>query len=159
TFRDVEPANVLRRVLPDLLRAPAVEQLGLRGFELVEVREQLATAGVDDGAIDAQSLFELTNGNPLFVREIARAVADGTWRPDRPPRTVLDVVAARLERVSAACRRLVQAAAIVGRDFSLAVTAGALGLPVRDCLPPVDEAIGYGLVDRIGATGEHRFVH
>ena len=158
-FRDVEPASALPRVLPDLLRAPAMERLGLRGFGLVEVREQLAAAGVDEGAIDARSVLDLTGGNPLFVREIARALADGTWRPERPPRTVLDVATARLERVSPDCRRFVQAAAIVGRDFSLAVTVAALGRTVTDCLPLVDEAIVHGLVERVGATGDHRFVH
>jgi hypothetical protein len=44
--------------------------------------------------------------------------------------TVLDVVSARLDRVSAGCRRLVQAAAIVGRDFSLVLVAATLDEPV-----------------------------
>ena len=111
-FRDVEPASLLPRVLPDLLRSPAVERLDLRGFDLAEVREQLsATDGVEPAA-DARTVLDVTGGNPLFVREVARAMADGSWRPDRPPRTVLDVVSARLDRVSAGCRRFVQAAAI-----------------------------------------------
>ena len=159
TFRSVEPVSALPRVLPDLLRTPAMERLGLRGFGLLDVREQLAAAGVEEGAIDPGYVFDLTGGNPLFVREIARALADGTWHPERPPRTVLDVVIARLERVSSDCRRFVQTAAIVGRDFSLAVTAAAFGRTVNDCLSLVDEAIGYGLIDQVGATGDHRFVH
>jgi DNA-binding CsgD family transcriptional regulator len=159
TFRSVEPLSALPRVLPDLLRTPAMQRLGLRGFGLLEVREQLAAAGVEEGAIDARYVLDLTGGNPLFVREIAHALADGTWDPERPPRTVLDVVTARLERVSPDCRRFVQAAAIVGRDFSLAVTAAALGRTVADCLSLVDEAVGHGIIDRVGATGDHRFVH
>jgi DNA-binding NarL/FixJ family response regulator len=159
SFRESEPASALPRVLPDLVRAPAAERLALGGFELVEVREQLAAVGVDEGAIDARSVLDLTNGNPLFVREIARALADGTWRPEHPPRTVLDVVTARLDRVSPGCRAFVQMAAIVGRDFSLGLVATALGVAVTECLPWVDEAIGYGLVDRVGATGGYRFVH
>src|SRR5215468_6796148 len=159
SFRSDEPVSALPRILPDLLRTPATERLSLRGFGLLEVREQLAAAGVEEGAIDPRYVFDLTGGNPLFVREIAHALADGTWHPKHPPRTVLDVVTARLERVSPDCRRFVQAAAIVGRDFSLAVTATAFGRPVDDCLSLVDEAIGYGFIDRVGATGDHRFVH
>ena len=155
TFRDVEPAGVLPRVLPELLRSPGVERLDLRGFGLDEVREQLPVSPVADPC----AVLELTGGNPLFVREVARAVADGTWRPDRPPRTVLDVVGARLDRVSPACRRLVQVAAIVGRDFSLAVVAAALREPIETSLPLVDEAVAHGLVERVAATQEHRFVH
>lgn len=36
--REVEPASVLPRVLPDLLRSPAVERLDLRSFDLAKVR-------------------------------------------------------------------------------------------------------------------------
>jgi predicted ATPase len=118
-FRDVEPAGPLPRVLPDLLRSPATERLHLRGFGIAEVREQLARTTDGSEAADAGAVLDLTGGNPLFVREVARAIAEGTWRADRLPRTVLDLVGARLDRVSAGCRRLVQAAAIVGRDFSL----------------------------------------
>jgi DNA-binding CsgD family transcriptional regulator len=158
-FRDVEPASALRRVLPDLLRSPAVERLDLRGFDLAEVREQLSRTAADAGAGIARAVLNVTGGNPLFVREVARAMADGTWRADRPPRTVLDVVRARLDRVSAGCRRLVQAAAIVGRDFPLALVAATLDEPVTQCLPLIDEAIGYGLLDRVGDSDDYRFVH
>src|SRR5439155_8742615 len=63
------------------------------------------------------------------------------------------------ERVSADCRRLVQASAIAGRDFSLPLVAATLDEPVGLCLPLIDEAIAYGLVDRIGEIGDYRFVH
>ena len=158
TFRDVEPASLLRSILPDLLRGPAVERLDLRGFGLVEVREQLArTAGQSHD--EARAVLDVTGGNPLFVREVARAMADGTWRPDRPPSTVLDLVSARLGHVSAGCRRLVQTAAITGRDFSVPLVAAALGEPVGECLPLIDEAIAYGLIDKVGDAGDYRFVH
>jgi DNA-binding CsgD family transcriptional regulator/tetratricopeptide (TPR) repeat protein len=158
-FRDVEPASALPGVLPDLLRSPGVERLDLRGFDLAEVREQLARTTAKGFAADARAVLEVTGGNPLFVREVAHAMADGTWRPDRSPRTVLDIVGARVGRVSADCRRLVQAAAVVGRDVSLALVAATLDQPVERCLPLIDEAIAYGLLDRVGDVGDYRFVH
>ena len=159
TFRDLEPASVLPRVLPDLLRSPAVERLDLRGFDVGEVREQLSRTAAGSSAADANDVLDLTSGNPLFVREVARAMAEGTWRPDRPPRSVLDVVTARLDRVTPQCRRFVQAAAIVGRDFPLVLVARALDGPVAQYLTIIDEAIAYGLVDAVGDTGDYRFVH
>jgi DNA-binding CsgD family transcriptional regulator len=158
TFREVEPASLLPRVHPDLLRSPAVERLGLRGFDLGEVREQLAGLTGHGTGDDARALLDLTGGNPLFVREAARAMAEGTWQPEHPPRTVLDVVGARLGRLSPGCRRLVQAAAVIGRDVPLALLAATLDEPVARCLPLVDEAVAHGLLDRVG-TGEYRFVH
>lgn len=158
-FRDVEPASILHRVVPDLLGSPAVERLELRGFDLAEVREQLSRMAASDSAADARATLDLTGGNPLFVREVARAMADGTWSPDRPPRTVLDVVRVRLDRVSPECRRFVQAAAVAGRDFPLPLVARTLDEPVAQCLAVIDEAIAYGLLDRIGHSGDYRFVH
>jgi hypothetical protein len=155
-FRDLEPASVLPRVLPDLLRAPVAERIDLRGFELAEVREQLARMTADEAPADARAVLDVTGGNPLFVREVARAMADGSWRPDRPPRTVLEVVGARLDRVSDGCRRLVQAAAILGRDAPLALVAATLDQPVDRGLPLVDEAIAHGLLDRVGDAGDYR---
>jgi DNA-binding CsgD family transcriptional regulator len=158
-FRDSEPGSVLPRVLPDLLRSPAIERLDLRGFGLAEVREELSKTTAAEATADAGAVLDVTGGNPLFVREVARAIADGTWRPDRPPRTVLDVVGGRLDRVSAECRRLVQAAAIVGRDFPLSLVAATLDEPVAQCLPLIDEAIAFGLLDQLGDAGQYRFVH
>ncbi|ADP82878.1 helix-turn-helix transcriptional regulator [Pseudofrankia inefficax] len=183
-FRDREPSDVLARVLPDLLRSPAAARLDLRGFDLAEVRDQLRRmadprrpgapapsppvepAGDREPGGDrppgadetARVVLGVTAGNPLFVREIGRAVADGTWRPDRPPRSVLDVVAARLERVGPGCRRLVQAAAIVGRRFGIGLVASVLAEPVDACLTFADEGVGHGLLDRLGA-GEFQFTH
>ncbi len=159
TFRGADPAGALRAVLPELLRSPAVERFDLRGFGLDDVREQLSLTIGGESTMDARTVLDVTGGNPLFVREIARAMADGTWQADRPPRTVLDVVGARLDRTSARCRRLVEAAAIVGRDFSLPVVAAALSEPIADCFALIDEAIAYGLVQHVGELGAYRFVH
>jgi DNA-binding CsgD family transcriptional regulator len=159
-FRDAEPSDTLSRMLPALLGEPAVERIELPRFGVEEVREQLALLALDvsdRSAAAVDGVIEVSGGNPLFVREVARAMADGTWRPDRPPRSVLDVVRARLDQVSADCRGVLQAAALVGREFSLALVAAARSEPVAGLLPAADEAVGRGLVERIGA--DYRFVH
>ena len=159
-YRDADPGSLLPRMLPDLAGAPGAERLDLRGFDLAEVRAQLSTDATADATDDAtaRTVLDVTGGNPLFVREIARAMADGSWRADRPPRTVLDVVAARLDRLGPEGRRLVQTAAVAGRDFTLPLLAAALDEPVAACLPWLDEVRAHGLVDEVG-PGEYRFVH
>ncbi len=147
TFRN--PA----RPVGELLGSPVVERIDLRGLDLAELREQLPEATIED----LSRVHEVTGGNPLFVKEVARAMADGSWRADRPPRTVLDIVGSRLDRVSADCRRLVQTAAIVGRDFQLGVVVAAMDSTVDECLPLVDEAVAFGFLDHIG--DDLRFVH
>lgn len=137
----------------ELLSSPMAERIDLHGLQLDDLPEQLPQATSDE----LRRVHEVTGGNPLFVKEIGRAMADGSWRADRPPRTVLDIVESRLTRVSPDCRRLVQTAAIVGRDFSLNVVAQAMGLPVDDCLPLVDEAVAFGFLHHV--DDELRFVH
>ncbi|MEV8375122.1 AAA family ATPase [Kribbella sp. NPDC056861] len=139
---------------PGSTRLPAelhqAERLELQRLDLDAVREQLPTATSEQ----LDHIFQVTGGNPLFVTEIARAIADGSWRPDHPPRSVLDIVGSRLERATPDCRRLVQAAAIVGREFQLATVAAVLKVEVEHCLPLVDEAVAFGFLDQLG-----RFTH
>jgi len=135
---------------PRLLAELPAARLDLQGLDLVAIREQLPTATAEQ----VDHVLAITGGNPLFVTEVARAVADGSWRSDRPPRTVLDIVSSRLDRVTDECRRMVQAAAIVGREFQLDTVAAVLGNSVAQCLPLVDEAITFGFLDQ-----NLRFVH
>jgi DNA-binding CsgD family transcriptional regulator len=134
TFRDPCPA------VADLMRS--ADRIDLHGLSADEVAELVGTE-------HAATITELTSGNPLFVTEIARAVGDGTWRADQPPRSVRDIVTARLGRLSPDTRELVKTAALIGRDFDLDLAARASGLPIS----ALDEATTL-----IDATG-HRFVH
>jgi DNA-binding CsgD family transcriptional regulator len=127
--------------LADVLRGPATDRWELRQLGVLEVAEQLPSPDL------AAAVHAVTGGNPMFVREVARAVADGTWDPSRPPRTVVDAVAARLDRLSPACRAALQTAAVAGRDLDLPVVAKVLQTPVEALLPLVDEAVAQGLVD------------
>ncbi len=157
TYRDGASGGGLARALPDLYRAPGVERVHLERFGLAEVRAQLASVGADDDR--AREVLEVTGGNPLFVRETARAIVEGSWRPDRPPRTVVDVVGARVGRLGEADRRFVQAAAVVGRQLTLPLLALVLGVPVAECIAALDRVVAVGLVDQLGDTGEVRFTH
>ncbi|MFI7065978.1 ATP-binding protein [Kribbella sp. NPDC050124] len=132
------------------------ERLDLHALAAPEVAEQLSLATTDPGL--AATVYDVTGGNPLFVRELARAIADGSWRPNEPPpRSVREIVRTRLDRASDDCRHLVQAAAIVGRDFRLQTVAATLQRSVDDCLPLIDEATTLGFVDRL--DNDFRFVH
>ncbi len=134
TFRDPCPA------VADLMRSAV--RIDLHGLSAQEVAE---LAGPEHAA----TIMDLTSGNPLFVTEIARAVADGTWQPDQPPRSVQDIVTARLARLGDEARELIKTAALIGRDFDVDLAVAASGVPIS----ALDEAASL-----IDATG-HRFVH
>ena len=89
-------------------------------------------------------LVERTAGNPFFVEEMVRAlVEDGTlngqagaYRLTRPldpvglPASVQAALSARIDRLAAEHKPLLQSAAVIGRSFSEAVLARVMGKPV-----------------------------
>ena len=62
----------------------------------------------------AQTVHERTEGNPFFVEELARALADGA-EPDHLPPTVEEVLAARIDLLPGAAAALLQTASVIGR--------------------------------------------
>ena len=89
-------------------------------------------------------LIERTGGTPLFLEESVRALADagalegmrGAYRAVRPidisqiPSTVHAVIAARIDRLPAAQKSLLQTAAVIGRDVP-----AELLQPIAGCEP------------------------
>jgi transcriptional regulator with AAA-type ATPase domain len=73
---------------------------------------------VSDGA--AHKILEKSDGNPFFLEELARAVAEesrlGSGR--RLPGTIREVITARIDRLPEEPRRLLQSAAVLGREVS-----------------------------------------
>lgn len=155
-LREPEPGTAAALALPALDRAPGCERLQLRGLQPADVGRQLDALGA--ATVAADEVHGATGGNPFFVREVARAVVDGTWQPGHAPRSVRDAVGARVERLPPQARRLVEAGAVVGLRFPLAVPARMLDLDVRDCLGTADTAVASGLLTQVGA-GELRFAH
>lgn len=132
--------------LAELQRASGAQRCDLLPLDVADVAA-LVPAGER-----AEEVRAVTGGNPLFVVEVARALADGTWDPERPPVSVIDIVTGRLERLSTACRETLELAAVLGRDLDLDVLAAALG---RDPGRELEPAAAQGLVDR----GRMRFTH
>jgi class 3 adenylate cyclase/tetratricopeptide (TPR) repeat protein len=91
-------------------------------------------------------LIERTQGNPFFLEESARALIEtrvlvgqrGAFRlakelsSIRVPATVQAILAARIDRLSADEKRLLQSAAVIGREFSLPLLQSIVGAGVTD---------------------------
>ena len=74
------PHHALAGVMADVRRLPGVEQLAMAGLSAVEVAELLSQAAGhdldDDGRRLAESLHAETEGNPFFVGEVLRHLAE-----------------------------------------------------------------------------------
>jgi hypothetical protein len=149
-------------VIARIGREPVTGRIQLRGLAPAAIRRQLAS--VLGREVDESEVLEaeaLTGGNPFFVGEVALAIADRRQGSHAPLATsnLQGAIAARLRRLSPDCVGLLEAAAIVGRGFSVAVVASMLAQPVVGCLALVDEARAARLVEADGEPGGYRFVH
>src|SRR5439155_1061935 len=109
--------------------------------------------------IDVDAVLAKTEGNPLFVEETIRALAEQDGGAERIPDTLQALIAARVDRLPAEQRVVLQRASVIGRIFwpgaiehlsaDLESPAGALeGLLLRDFVLPES---------RSSITGESAF--
>lgn len=70
----------------------------------------MATLAAGSG-LEVGQLRRLTGGNPFFVTEVLRSIAES---PQRLPSTVRDVVLARAQRLSEPARAALDVAALIG---------------------------------------------
>jgi class 3 adenylate cyclase len=180
TYRDtdLDRSHPLADALADFRRQPGVERLDLQGLDEDEVAGLMTkTAGhdLDATGLDlARALYTETEGNPFFVGEVLRHLAesgvlvqvDGRWTADVSisgfgiPEGIREVVGRRLSRLSDAVNQALAVAAVIGPVFDLA-TVEAAGGPTGDALfDALDEATQGALVREVpGAPGRYAFAH
>ncbi len=78
-----------------------------------------------------QTIVSHAEGIPFFLEELAHAVVE---HPDlrsgiTVPETIQDVLMARLDRLPAEDRELLQAASVLGKDVSVAILAAVIDVP------------------------------
>ena len=127
TYRDDEIGadHPLRILLGDLASSHALHRISVSPLSREAVHELSKNKKVD-----AVRLYRLTNGNPFFVTEVL-AVEGGI------PETVRDAVLARAARLSAAARRVLEAAAVIGsrvEAWLLSNIVGAESVHVEECV-------------------------
>ena len=159
TFRRASNATPLHETISRMERVLAVERIDLLPLDRQAVALHLrATAGEE--AIDEDILtdvHEVSGGNPFFVEQLGRSIADGTWVRGPVPRKVTDVVRSRLDAVMPATRAVLEVAAVTGHRFDVRLVATAAGIGVDAALSRLDEGIRAGLVEHAG--GPYQFVH
>jgi class 3 adenylate cyclase/tetratricopeptide (TPR) repeat protein len=93
-----------------------------------------------------QLLLERTEANPLFLEESVRALAEtdvlsgkrGAYRLTRPveqlkmPATVQAILAARIDSLAIEAKRLLQAAAVIGKDVPLGLLLAIADMPEHE---------------------------
>jgi predicted ATPase len=148
TFRDVDMTRSADGVelLGDLIRD--AELLNLQGLSSAETRDLVTIlSGAIRSAEKVTAIQEVTEGNPLFVREIVRLLGsrDELQRPGGLtvpiPDSVRAVIQQRLVPLSADAVQMLAAASVVGRDFDLSLVGVASDLSTNGLLGGLSEAV------------------
>jgi tetratricopeptide (TPR) repeat protein len=171
-YRDVDlaPGDALASTLRELTRQPATRRLHVGGLAEPEVARLVElSAGIAPPASIVEAVYEQTEGNPLFVGEVVRLLADEgrletvamepSWHL-RIPQSVRDVIERRLGRLSEECDRVLTLASVIGREFRLDALEHLSGLSADELLDVLDEAVEARVVGEVpGALGRLRFSH
>ncbi len=141
-----------------------------------ELIGNLLETSQDEGLSEAVRTLirERSGGNPLFIEEVVRTLIDRgllkrtdvRWQiagqiPDNYiPETLQGVLAARLDRLDAASRQVLQVASVIGRTFSLRVLQRVVqpGIDLEAHLTRLQQAELIRAVRR-GTEQEYVFVH
>jgi DNA-binding SARP family transcriptional activator len=117
------------------------------------------------------AIYELTEGNPFYVQELARAwlkddhveMREGAWylkaneRQLKMPADLGGLLRERVARLGSDVETTLTAAAVLGRDFGFDVLRGMTALPDGPILNALDSALASRLLDE--TESGYRFRH
>jgi class 3 adenylate cyclase len=179
TFRDSEVAagDPVADLLAAMHREGGALRVGLRGLTDLDVLALMETiAGhemTDDGVALRDALLRETEGNPFFVGEILRHLAetgaiyqqDGRWVADPDlraaglPVSVREVVGRRLVTLGADTERVLRLAAVVGRDFDIGLLAAVAQIDEDTLVDLCDAAVTAAVLQPTDTPDRYTFAH
>jgi class 3 adenylate cyclase/tetratricopeptide (TPR) repeat protein len=118
-------------------------QLRLDSLPVESAKEFLAALLGQDAALAPLTQMLVKRGNPFFLEETVRTLVEtgalvgerGAYRLTRPVEslqvspTVQTILAARIDRLAREEKQLLQAAAVIGKDFTYSLLAAIAGQP------------------------------
>ncbi|HEY8818940.1 MAG TPA: hypothetical protein VIM25_08980, partial [Candidatus Limnocylindrales bacterium] len=127
--------------------------------ELVELLTGITGEGPSPSLVD--SIARRSDGNAFFAEELVAAFDATGARRERLPETLRDVLLVRLAAASESAQRLVQIAAVAGREVDHEVLGDVCGLTETEMVAALHEAVAAQLlvVDRDRTEERYRFRH
>jgi eukaryotic-like serine/threonine-protein kinase len=166
TYRDVgagPPAEVAA-LLSGLVRV--AQHMTLRGLDVDDVAHLLER---ETGALEeerAASIWQATGGNPLFLLQVIRLLADDPLQTDSPevrvplPPGVRETVRARVAALPPGAVDTLTTAAVAGDEPSVPLLRAISDRGPEALLADLATAVDAGLlVELPGSPGRFRFVH
>jgi predicted ATPase/class 3 adenylate cyclase len=178
TYRDVEVSvrHPLADLLHDIGRRRLCRQIAVGRLPQEDVAAMVgAITGQDPPRRVVAAIHDETEGNPFFIEEVVRYLADegrlvdarGRLLPDLTigdldvPHSVRFVIGRRLARLSESTQRALTVAAVVGRGFSVELLQAMGEADTAVLLDAIDEAEPTHMVVPVegGRSAGYRFAH
>ena len=182
TFQ-TEEASAVSGLRHGLVRQGILSELELERLDEGAILELLQSLGdpVPGDEPSAQQLYRATGGNPFFLLETLRALLEsepetvGRWDleglADLPvadlrdasgqalplPATIRAAVEARVERLSARARQVLEACAVLGQTFAFDLVQRTAGRGELETVDGLDELVARQLLTE--RDGNYRFIH
>ncbi|MGS0683925.1 BTAD domain-containing putative transcriptional regulator [Nakamurella sp. GG22] len=153
--------------LAQITRQPGTRRISLRGLTPAESGELLArTTGTPMPPEVVSAVHARSEGNPFFTTELARMIGEqgvrgaAAVRAAAVPNGVRDVLRRRVSRLPPATGRLLEVAAVLGRQVDVELLAAVADRPLDECLDDLDPALLHRLLEiPPTAPGAVRFTH
>jgi DNA-binding SARP family transcriptional activator len=142
----------LREVLPaDRVPSRTIEPLG-RSSAMALFRACIPEAQRDTGQPVPEHAYDVTGGNPLFIREVAGHWAE-TGGTEALPGNLKSLMRGRVARLPAAAQRVLHCCAVLGRFASVPRVSVVLEISTTELLACIEEVDGLGLLGLGGEPG------
>ncbi|MCI0437612.1 MAG: AAA family ATPase [Chloroflexi bacterium] len=167
THRDVglSRQHPLSETLGGLGREKLFQRSVLRGLAHDDVGSLMqATLGKEPPPALVDAVYAQTGGNPFFVSEVARLLAqEGTpgAAAIRVPEGVREAIGRRLSRLSQGCDRTLTVASVIGREFELEQLERLVeDMSGEQLLEVMEEALAARVIEELPqSAGRYQFSH
>ena len=142
-------------------------RLSLLGLGRPDVARMLERASGEPAPERLASLvYDVTDGNPLFVLELARSrdlevAAAGFTGPTalRLTEGIRGAISGRLDLLDDPVIEVLRVAAVVGREIEVPLVRRVVGVSAIELAGALEAGVGAGVLDRSGTTLSYRFHH
>ena len=175
TYRDLALGreHPLSQTIGDLVRTPGSQSVHLQGLSKADVSQFLTGIGLRPSAALVAAVHRGTEGNPFFLTEVVHlletdaqpAMLSAPSLPFPIPQSVQAAIGRRLRPLSPDCQRVLQLAAVLGREFSfetLAAVGKQFAFTAHEdrLLDVLEEAAALRIITEVpGAVGRYSFSH
>ncbi len=166
---DVDERHPLTPVLTELNRERLLQSVQLKRMSFNDISEMIKQILEQDDVPRefCELVYEKTRGNPFFAEEVIKSMKEeevihregNKWKIKEIskiefPKTVKNVIKARISRLDEECQNILTLASFVGNDFTFEAICGATGVEEDKLLELLEKMLKTGLIKEKLIRGE-----